>query len=56
MPSEIAEALKQALLDMQDPIALEALGKSGFLEAEAADYEPIQLAMEASQSFFKSSK
>ncbi len=53
MTGEVFEALHQALLSMDEPAALEALGKDGFLESSDADYAVIQEAIENNDLFFE---
>ncbi|MCP4185476.1 MAG: PhnD/SsuA/transferrin family substrate-binding protein, partial [Hyphomicrobiales bacterium] len=53
MTGEVFEALRQALLSMDEPAALEALGKDGFLASSDADYAVIQEAIENNDLFFE---
>ena len=49
----VLQALQQALLTMDDPAALEALGKDGFLAGSHEDYSLIQDAIENNYLFFE---
>lgn len=53
LPEEIQTQLRQALLAMDDPTALEALGKDGFLEGSDEDYQIIREAIENNDAFFE---
>ncbi len=52
MPDEVLQALRQALLAMDDPAALEALGKHGFLEGDDEDYTTIRESIQNNHLFF----
>ena len=53
LPEEIEAELRQALLSLDDSIALEALGKDGFLEGRDRDFAPIREAIENNDAFFE---
>jgi phosphonate transport system substrate-binding protein len=48
----IRDALRQALLHLNDPAALQALRFDGFVEGSDANYEPTRKAMEENPRFF----
>ncbi len=48
---EVFLAIQESLLDFDDPAALKALKKDGFLRGDDADYDSIREAIEASQTF-----
>ena len=52
---EVYEALKEALLELDDPRALAALKVDGLLEGDDSDYESIRMAMEHNDRFFAAS-
>jgi len=52
MPERIKEALATVLLTLDDPVALGALSKDGFLEGEDSDYDTIREAMDRNDEFF----
>lgn len=53
LPSEIEQALREALLRLDDPAALAALKREGFLPADDADYESVRQAMDRNAGFFE---
>ncbi len=48
----IYSALRQALLNMRDPIALKAVKKDGFLPGDETDFVTIRKAIEGNNAFF----
>ena len=52
LSEKLRQALSQVLLDLEDPKALKALGKDGFLPGSDEDYTIIRLAMENNDAFF----
>ncbi len=53
LPSEIKNALRQALLAVHDPAALQALRFDGFTEATDADYQTTRAAIKENWRFFQ---
>ncbi len=49
----VSGALSEALLGLEDPAALKALKKSGFLPAEDSDYATIRESMQKNHRFFE---
>jgi phosphonate transport system substrate-binding protein len=49
----IRDALGRALLKLDDPVALKALNKSGFLPGREEDYSVIRAAMDSNSKFFE---
>lgn len=54
LPERIKNALSQTLLTLDDPIALDALSKDGFVSGGDADYDVIREAMDRNGEFFGS--
>ena len=54
LPERIKMALSQTLLTLDDPVALDALSKDGFVAGDDADYNVIREAMERNGEFFGS--
>jgi phosphonate transport system substrate-binding protein len=52
MAERIKEALATVLLTLDDPVALGALSKDGFLEGDDSDYDTIREAMDRNNEFF----
>lgn len=52
LSTDVASELSRALLEMDDPDALKALGVDGFLEGSDADYAKIRAAIENNDRFF----
>ena len=50
---EVEQALREALLQMDDEAALAALKKSGFEAGNDADYDPIRAAITRHEQFFQ---
>lgn len=53
LPNDIFDALRTVLLEMNDPVALKALKKDGFLQAREFDYEVTREAIETNSAFFQ---
>ncbi len=47
----LSDALREALLEVKDPVVLKAIKKSGFLSGQDADYDFVRSAMEKSRQF-----
>lgn len=52
LPERIKNALTQTLLNLDDPIALDALSTEGFVAGGDADYDTIRESMERNGEFF----
>lgn len=52
LPERIKNALSQTLLTLDDPVALDALSKDGFVAGDDADYDVIREAMQRNREFF----
>ncbi len=52
---KVKDALRRALLKIEDPVALAALRFDGFLPGTDADYDPTREAMQMNDRFFKKS-
>ncbi|MES9870466.1 MAG: PhnD/SsuA/transferrin family substrate-binding protein, partial [Sedimenticola sp.] len=53
LDKKIKEALSESLLSMDDPEALSALGKDGFVSGDDDDYAIIRSAMSENTLFFE---
>lgn len=52
LPERIKSALSQTLLTLDNPVALEALNKDGFVAGDDTDYDAIREAMDRNSEFF----
>lgn len=53
LDSEVHAALSKGLLELVDPAALEAIGKSGFVAGDITDYDVTREAIVNNDAFFK---
>ena len=52
LAERIKIALSETLLGIEDPVALEAMSKGGFVEGDDTDYDVIREAIDRNREFF----